>query len=67
MEPNGTGKTTTMGTLGTLLVSTSGPTTVAEIPLTPANVVEIRRRDRQSEERHKRTLGYSRKRSNFGS
>ena len=56
MEPNGTGKTTTVRTLSTLLVSTSGPTTVAGIPLTPANVVEIRRRDRQSEERHKRTF-----------
>jgi len=38
MEPNGTGKTTTVRTLSTLLVSTSGPTTVAGIPLTPANV-----------------------------
>ncbi len=35
MEPDGTGKTTTVRTLSTLLVSTPGPATVAGIPLTP--------------------------------
>ena len=41
---NGAGKTTTVRTLGTLLAPTSGSATVAGIPLTPENGVEIRRR-----------------------
>jgi ABC-2 type transport system ATP-binding protein len=42
--PNGAGKTTTVRTLGTLIAPTSGSATVAGIPLTPENGVEIRRR-----------------------
>ena len=44
LGPNGAGKTTTVRTLGTLIAPTSGSATVAGIPLTPANGVEIRRR-----------------------
>ncbi len=44
LGPNGAGKTTTVRTLGTLLAPTSGTATVAGIPLTPENGVEIRRR-----------------------
>ena len=44
LGPNGAGKTTIVRTLGTLLAPTSGSATVAGIPLTPANGVEIRRR-----------------------
>jgi ABC-2 type transport system ATP-binding protein len=44
LGPNGAGKTTTVRTLGTLIAPTSGSATVAGIPLTPGNGVEIRRR-----------------------
>jgi ABC-2 type transport system ATP-binding protein len=44
LGPNGAGKTTMVRTLGTLLQPTSGSATVAGLPLTPANGVEIRRR-----------------------
>jgi ABC-2 type transport system ATP-binding protein len=44
LGPNGAGKTTTVRTLGTLIAPTSGTATVAGIPLTPANGVDIRRR-----------------------
>jgi ABC-2 type transport system ATP-binding protein len=44
LGPNGAGKTTTVRTLGTLLAPTSGSATVAGIPLTPENGVEIRKR-----------------------
>ncbi len=44
LGPNGAGKTTTVRTLGTLLAPTTGSATVAGIPLTPENGVEIRRR-----------------------
>ena len=44
LGPNGAGKTTTVRTLGTLLAPTLGAATVAGIPLTPENGVEIRRR-----------------------
>jgi ABC-2 type transport system ATP-binding protein len=44
LGPNGAGKTTTVRTLGTLIASTSGSATVAGLPLTPENGVEIRRR-----------------------
>ncbi|RAG87418.1 multidrug ABC transporter ATP-binding protein [Streptacidiphilus pinicola] len=44
LGPNGAGKTTTVRTLGTLLAPTSGTATVAGLPLTGANGVEIRRR-----------------------
>jgi ABC-2 type transport system ATP-binding protein len=44
LGPNGAGKTTTVRTLGTLIAPTSGEATVAGIPLTPENGVEIRRR-----------------------
>jgi ABC-2 type transport system ATP-binding protein len=44
LGPNGAGKTTTVRTLGTLISPTSGSATVAGIPLTPENGVEIRRR-----------------------
>jgi ABC-2 type transport system ATP-binding protein len=44
LGPNGAGKTTTVRTLGTLIEPTSGSATIAGIPLTPANGVEIRRR-----------------------
>ena len=44
LGPNGAGKTTTVRTLGTLLAPTSGSATVAGIPLTPENGVQIRRR-----------------------
>jgi ABC-2 type transport system ATP-binding protein len=43
LGPNGAGKTTTVRTLGTLIAPTSGSATVAGIPLTPENEVEIRR------------------------
>jgi ABC-type lipopolysaccharide export system ATPase subunit len=44
LGPNGAGKTTTVRTLGTLIAPTSGSATVAGIPLTPENGVEIRGR-----------------------
>jgi ABC-2 type transport system ATP-binding protein len=44
LGPNGAGKTTTVRTLGTLLAPSSGSATVAGLPLTPDNAVEIRRR-----------------------
>jgi ABC-2 type transport system ATP-binding protein len=44
LGPNGAGKTTTVRTLGTLMAPTSGSATVAGVPLTPENGVEIRRR-----------------------
>src|SRR6516164_8824471 len=44
LGPNGAGKTTTVRTLGTLIAPTSGSATVAGVPLTPRNGVEIRRR-----------------------
>ncbi|MBV9195395.1 MAG: ABC transporter ATP-binding protein [Solirubrobacterales bacterium] len=44
LGPNGAGKTTTVRTLGTLITPTSGSATVAGIPLTPENGIEIRRR-----------------------
>jgi ABC-2 type transport system ATP-binding protein len=44
LGPNGAGKTTTVRTLGTLIAPTSGSATVAGVPLTPQNGVEIRRR-----------------------
>ena len=44
LGPNGAGKTTTVRTLGTLLAPTSGSATVAGIPLTAENGVQIRRR-----------------------
>jgi ABC-2 type transport system ATP-binding protein len=44
LGPNGAGKTTTVRTLGTLLAPTAGAATVAGLPLTPENGVEIRRR-----------------------
>jgi len=44
LGPNGAGKTTTVRTLGTLIAPTSGSASVAGIPLTPGNGVEIRRR-----------------------
>ncbi len=42
LGPNGAGKTTTVRTLGTLIAPTSGSATVAGIPLSPENEVEIR-------------------------
>jgi ABC-2 type transport system ATP-binding protein len=44
LGPNGAGKTTTVRTLGTMIAPTSGSATVAGIPLTPENGVEIRQR-----------------------
>ncbi len=44
LGPNGAGKTTTVRTLGTLIAPSSGTASVAGLPLTPANGVEIRRR-----------------------
>ena len=44
LGPNGAGKTTTVRTLGTLIAPTSGTATVAGIPLSAENGVEIRRR-----------------------
>jgi ABC-2 type transport system ATP-binding protein len=44
LGPNGAGKTTTVRTLGTLIAPTSGWATVAGVPLTPKNGVEVRRR-----------------------
>jgi ABC-2 type transport system ATP-binding protein len=44
LGPNGAGKTTTVRTLGTVLAPTSGSATVAGIPLTPDNGVQIRQR-----------------------
>jgi len=44
LGPNGAGKTTTVRTLGTLITPTSGSATVAGIPLSPENGVEIRQR-----------------------
>jgi ABC-2 type transport system ATP-binding protein len=43
LGPNGAGKTTTVRTLGTLIAPSSGSASVAGIPLTPENGVEIRR------------------------
>ncbi|MHB1988925.1 MAG: ABC transporter ATP-binding protein [Acidimicrobiales bacterium] len=42
LGPNGAGKTTTVRTLGTLIAPTAGSATVAGIPLSPENGVEIR-------------------------
>jgi ABC-2 type transport system ATP-binding protein len=44
LGPNGAGKTTTVRTLGTLIAPTSGSASIAGMPLTPENGVEIRRR-----------------------
>jgi len=44
LGPNGAGKTTTVRTLASLITPTSGSATIAGIPLTPENGVEIRRR-----------------------
>ena len=44
LGPNGAGKTTTVRTLGTLIAPTSGSATVAGVPLSAENGVEIRRR-----------------------
>src|SRR6202522_1855362 len=44
LGPNGAGKTTTVRTLGTLIAPTSGSASVAGIPLTPDNGVEMRQR-----------------------
>jgi ABC-2 type transport system ATP-binding protein len=44
LGPNGAGKTTTVRTIGILVAPTSGSATVAGVPLTPENGVEIRRR-----------------------
>ena len=44
LGPNGAGKSTTVRTLGTLIAPSAGAATVAGIPLTPGNGVEIRRR-----------------------
>jgi ABC-2 type transport system ATP-binding protein len=44
LGPNGAGKTTTVRTLGTLIAPTSGSATVAGIPLSAENGVEIRQR-----------------------
>ncbi len=44
LGPNGAGKTTTVRTLGTLIAPSSGTATVAGVPLTEENGVEIRRR-----------------------
>ena len=44
LGPNGAGKTTIVRTLGTLIAPTSGAATVAGLPLTPDNGVEIRQR-----------------------
>jgi ABC-2 type transport system ATP-binding protein len=44
LGPNGAGKTTIVRALGTLIAPASGSATVAGIPLTPENGVEIRRR-----------------------
>ncbi|HLK02094.1 MAG TPA: ABC transporter ATP-binding protein, partial [Streptosporangiaceae bacterium] len=44
LGPNGSGKTTTVRTLGTLIAPTEGSATVAGLPLTPENGTEIRSR-----------------------
>ena len=44
LGPNGAGKTTTVRTLGTLIAPSAGRASVAGLPLTPDNAVEIRRR-----------------------
>ncbi len=57
LGPNGAGKTTTVRTLGTLLVPTSGTATVAGIPLSPENGVEIRGGSRSCPSRQACTSG----------
>jgi ABC-2 type transport system ATP-binding protein len=44
LGPNGAGKTSTVRTLGTLIAPTSGSATVAGVPLTVENGMEIRQR-----------------------
>jgi len=44
LGPNGAGKTTTVRTLATLIAPSSGKASVAGLPLSPENGVEIRRR-----------------------
>jgi ABC-2 type transport system ATP-binding protein len=44
LGPNGAGKTSMVRTLGTLLAPSSGSATIAGLPLTPENGVEVRRR-----------------------
>src|SRR5579875_4218905 len=44
LGPNGAGKTTMVRTLGTLLTPSAGSASVAGVPLSEANGVEIRRR-----------------------
>ncbi|MBF9069654.1 ABC transporter ATP-binding protein [Streptacidiphilus fuscans] len=44
LGPNGAGKTTTVRTLGTLIAPSEGSATVAGLPLTPENGIEIRKR-----------------------
>src|SRR5512133_505248 len=44
LGPNGAGKTTTVRALGTLIAPTSGSATVAGLPLSPENGVDIRQR-----------------------
>jgi ABC-2 type transport system ATP-binding protein len=44
LGPNGAGKTSMVRTLGTLIAQTSGSATIAGIPLSPENGVEIRSR-----------------------
>jgi ABC-2 type transport system ATP-binding protein len=44
LGPNGTGKTTTVRTLGTLIVPSSGSAVIAELPLSAKNGSAIRSR-----------------------